>query len=87
MRKRIAEHRDTFDEENVRDFIDMYLKAEKDGEETGALTGKYNVILTVNVCSLKYTAVIVIFQSKIIQSTTGAKTVFLLCTVLWKLIG
>ena len=40
MRKRIAEHRDTFDEEeNVRDFIDMYLKAEKDGEETGALTG------------------------------------------------
>ena len=40
MRERIAEHRDTFDEENVRDFIDMYLKAEKDGEETGALTGK-----------------------------------------------
>ena len=40
MRKRIAEHRDTFDEENVQDFIDMYLKAEKDREETGALTGK-----------------------------------------------
>ena len=70
MRKRIAEHRDTFDEENVRDFIDMYLNAEKNGDETGALTSKYNVILTVNASSLKYTVVIAIFQSKIIQSTT-----------------
>ena len=40
VREGIAEHRDTFDEENVRDFIDVYLKAEKDGDETGALTGK-----------------------------------------------
>ena len=59
VRERIAEHRDTFDEENVRDFIDVYLKAEKDGDETGALTGKYNVILTVYFSSLKYTRVIV----------------------------
>ena len=57
----------------MRDFIDMYLKAEKDGDETGALTGKYNVILTVNSISLKHTVVIAIFQSKIIQSTTRAR--------------
>ncbi len=25
IRKRIAEHMDTFDEENMRDFIDIYI--------------------------------------------------------------
>ena len=40
-RKRIDEHRDTFDKDNVRDFIDLYLKTEQSGEETGAFTGKY----------------------------------------------
>ena len=41
VRKIITEHRETFDEDNVRDFIDIYLKAEKRGEESGALTGNY----------------------------------------------
>ncbi|KAK2183890.1 hypothetical protein NP493_293g04077 [Ridgeia piscesae] len=38
VRKKTAEHRETFDEQNIRDFIDIYIKAEKDGEENGALT-------------------------------------------------
>ena len=40
VRKCIAEHRESFDEDSLRDLIDIYLKAEKDGGETGALTGK-----------------------------------------------
>ena len=39
IRKRIAEHMDTFDEDNMRDFIDLYLKTEKSGETSGAMTG------------------------------------------------
>ena len=39
IRKRIAEHRETFNEDNVRDFVDVYLNVEKSGDETGALTG------------------------------------------------
>ncbi|KAK2172071.1 hypothetical protein NP493_995g00020 [Ridgeia piscesae] len=31
-------HRDTFDGDNVRDFIDLYLKTEQSGEESGAFT-------------------------------------------------
>ena len=42
VRKRIDEHRDTFDGDNVRDFIDLYLKTEQSGEESGAFTGQYN---------------------------------------------
>ena len=38
--KCIAEHRDTFDEDNLRDFIDIYLKVEKEKNESDALTGK-----------------------------------------------
>ena len=41
VRTVIAEHRDTFDKDNIRDFIDIYLAAEKSGEETGALTGHW----------------------------------------------
>ena len=41
LRKRIDEHRDTFDGDNVRDFIDLYLKTEQSGEETGAFSCKY----------------------------------------------
>ena len=40
IRKCISEHRESFDEDSLRDLIDIYLKAEKDGEESGALTGK-----------------------------------------------
>ena len=87
IRERIVGHRDTFDVENVRDFIDVCLKAKKDGDETGALTGKYNVILTVNFSSLKYTVVLAIFHSNNFQSTIIASSAFLLLTVLWKFIG
>jgi len=38
--KCIAEHRDTFDEDNLRDFIDIYLKMEKDEHKNEAFTGK-----------------------------------------------
>ena len=41
MRKRIDEHRNTFDGDNVRDFIDLYLKTEKSGEESSAFSCKY----------------------------------------------
>ena len=41
LRKRIDEHRDIFDGDNVRDFIDLYLKTEQSGEESGAFSGKY----------------------------------------------
>ena len=40
LRKKIDEHRDTFDGDNVRDFIDLYLKMEQSGEENGAFSGK-----------------------------------------------
>ena len=41
LRKRIDEHRDTFDGDNVRDFVDLYLKTEQSEEESGAFSGKY----------------------------------------------
>ena len=40
IRKRIAEHMDTFDEDNMRDFIDLYLKTEKRGATSDAMTGR-----------------------------------------------
>ena len=46
IRKIISEHRETFDEDNMRDFIDLYLKAEKSGDEDGAFTGKSTVLYT-----------------------------------------
>ena len=39
IRKRIAEHKETFDADNLRDFIDLYLKTETSGETSGAMTG------------------------------------------------
>ncbi|KAI0210929.1 Cytochrome P450 2J2 [Lamellibrachia satsuma] len=38
VREEILNHRETFDEGNIRDFIDIYLKAEKEEDRTGALT-------------------------------------------------
>ena len=43
MRKIISEHRETFDEDNMRDFIDLYLKGEKSDDQDGALTGRYRL--------------------------------------------
>ena len=40
IRKRIDEHMDTFDEDNMRDFIDVYLKTEKGGATNDAMTGR-----------------------------------------------
>ena len=40
IRKRVAEHMDTFDEDNMRDFIDLYIKTVKSGETSGAMTGR-----------------------------------------------
>ena len=48
VRKKTAEHRETFDEQNIRDFIDIYLKAEKDGEENGALTCKNEIVFDID---------------------------------------
>jgi len=44
VRKKTDEHRETFDEHNIRGFIDIYMKAEKDKEENGALTCKNEII-------------------------------------------
>ena len=46
IRKIIAEHRETFDEDNVRDFIDLYLKAERCGDDDGAFTGRSTLLDT-----------------------------------------
>ena len=40
FRVRIAEHQETFDANNIRDFIDMYLKLEDDQEFSDSLTGE-----------------------------------------------
>ena len=41
----ISEHRDSFDPENIRDFIDMYLEAEKDEiERTSSLNRKFREV-------------------------------------------
>ncbi|KAI0241630.1 Cytochrome P450 2J2 [Lamellibrachia satsuma] len=38
VRKRVTEHRETFVEDSLRDFIDFYIKAEKLGEGSGAFS-------------------------------------------------
>ena len=44
---RIAEHRSSFDPDNVRDFVDLYLKYEHEDSSNIALTGeKWTHILT-----------------------------------------
>ena len=48
VRKKTAEHRETFDEHNIRDFRDIYIKAEKDEEENGALTCKNEIIFDID---------------------------------------
>ena len=40
--KIIAQHNETYDEDNMRDFIDLYLKTEKSGETSGAMTSMYD---------------------------------------------
>ena len=40
--KIIAQHNETYDEDNMRDFIDLYLKTEKSGETSGAMTSTYD---------------------------------------------
>ena len=39
MRRRVREHRDTFDGEAIRDFVDMYLSAESKSDADPAYTG------------------------------------------------
>ena len=46
VRKRVTEHKETFVEDSLRDFIDFYIKAEKHGEDSGAFSGKYESYLT-----------------------------------------
>ena len=48
VRKKTDEHRETFDEYNIRDFIDIYIKADKDEEENGALTSKNEVMFDID---------------------------------------
>ena len=48
VRKKTAEHRETFDEHNIRDFIDIYIKAEQDEEENEALTRKNEMTLDID---------------------------------------
>ena len=35
LRKKIAEHRDTFDADNIRDFLDLYLESEQKQVQQG----------------------------------------------------
>lgn len=37
----IAEHKLSFDSENIRDFIDLYIKASKDESEPKLYTGNF----------------------------------------------
>lgn len=42
IEKHITEHRESFDQEHIRDFIDMYVEAEKEeSERTSALNRKF----------------------------------------------
>ena len=54
VREEILDHRETFDEGNIRDFIDIYLKAEKEEDRTGALTGKIHTYIGTYRCSCLY---------------------------------
>lgn len=45
----IDEHKATFDGENIRDFIDLYLKAAKEGENAELYTGTHAYF-----CAVKY---------------------------------
>jgi hypothetical protein len=39
----IEDHKVTFDPENIRDFIDLYIKASKDESEPELFTGKLSI--------------------------------------------
>ena len=39
-RRRVTEHRDTFDADNIRDFVDLYLQAERDTPTDTSYTGQ-----------------------------------------------
>ena len=49
VRRRVREHRDTFDGENVRDFVDLYLQAERSAEADPAYTGSCQSCIHVRV--------------------------------------
>ena len=40
IRGRIAEHRATYDPENIRDFLDLYLRTADQGEDSDIYTGE-----------------------------------------------
>ncbi|XP_052781694.1 cytochrome P450 2B4-like [Mya arenaria] len=44
-KSRIDEHRPTFDPDNLRDFVDIYLKAEQEGDKTLTAEHMYRVIV------------------------------------------
>ena len=41
VRKRIEEHKETFDPDNIRDYIDLYLRILHQGKTTPTLSGTY----------------------------------------------
>ena len=40
--KRLKEHEDTFDPDNIRDFMDLHIQMKRSGEHKETFTGKSN---------------------------------------------
>ncbi len=54
VHRRVAEHRETYDENNIRDFIDLYIQTtKKPKEEMSNLTGINNFVMSY-ICGIKF---------------------------------
>ena len=50
IRKEIRKHRETYDENNIRDLVDLYIQAEKkDFQDNEGMDGIYNFLKVINI--------------------------------------
>ena len=42
--ERLREHEETFDPDNIRDFMDLHIQMKRSGEHKETLTGKYTCL-------------------------------------------
>ena len=48
IERQIEKHRATFDPENPRDFIDLYLEMQQDVNQAGIITGKDEITFSIS---------------------------------------
>ena len=53
INKKIQEHRSSFDPDNLRDFIDLYLEAEAKDQNDEIHNGKYMELPALTKCNYK----------------------------------